>query len=86
MKEAQCSKIKSKALTTLVMINMNYKFLQEVTDWGSHNVANHVYIFECNQCVGYVKHGSSEIELFKSPLKQFSKTRRKFKDVTKRYS
>ena len=63
------------------------KCLQETTDWGSYTyVPNHTYFFdEKSQLVGYMKAGTSVVKLFKAPKKQFSKTRRKFKDVTKNF-
>jgi len=65
---------------------MIIKCLQETTDWGSAKIPNHTYLFdEKSQLVGYAKAGSSVVEMFKSPKKQFSKTRRKFKDVTKNF-
>jgi len=54
-------------------------WLQEVTDW---DMPNHTYIFNpAGHCVAYVKQGTSEVIQFKNPLKQFSKSRRKFKKV-----
>jgi len=52
---------------------------QEVTDW---EWPNHTYILNpAGHCVAYVKQGTSEVIEFKNPLKQFSKSRRKFKKV-----
>jgi hypothetical protein len=43
---------------------------------------NHTYILNpAGHCVAYVKQGTSEVIEFKNPLKQFSKSRRKFKKV-----
>lgn len=59
------------------------KYFREVTsDWKcEYRVPNHTYIFDGSSCVGYIKEGTTEEIMFKSPLKQFSKTRRKFVEV-----
>ena len=55
---------------------MSIKMMQEVTDWGDEAVSNGVYhINEKGELVGYNE------KIFKNPLKQFSKSRRKFKMV-----
>jgi|TARA_R110000744_G_scaffold333497_1_gene438902 hypothetical protein len=54
-------------------------YLKEITDWGTYSCKNHTYIFnEKSQNIGYIKTGTKEEIIFKSPMKQFSKTRRKF--------
>ena len=55
------------------------KFLKEVTEW---EYPNHTYAFENGQCIGYIKQGTKELLRFKQPSKQFSKSRRKFVEVT----
>lgn len=65
------------------------KYLKEVTVWDEvdYNVPNHTYIVNGKQeLVGYIKEGTSEEIIFKHPMRQFSRTRRKFKDVTKEYN
>jgi len=55
------------------------KYLKEITDWGEYPVPNHTYIVnDANQLVGYIKTGTKEEIIYKSPMKQFSKSRRKF--------
>ena len=57
------------------------EILQETTDWGDVPVANGQYhINELGQLVAY-QALNGELKVFKSPMKQFSKTRRKFKKV-----
>lgn len=52
------------------------KYLKEITDW---DIPNHTYMLnDKNELVGYIKTGTKEEIIFKSPMKQFSKTRRKF--------
>jgi len=62
------------------------KYLKEITDWSEANysVSNHTYIVnEALHLVGYIKTGTKDEIIFKSPMKQFSKSRRKFIDITK---
>jgi len=55
------------------------EILQEVTDWGTKNIANGVYhINGAGQLVQY------NDKVFKSPIKQFSKSRRKFTKIGER--
>ena len=55
------------------------EILQEVTDWGKYPVANGVY--HINSAGQLVQHND---KVFKNPIKQFSKTRRKFKKIGER--
>lgn len=52
--------------------------LQETTDWGDHPVKNGVYhVNEHDQLVAYHAPGG-ELQEYKTPMKRFSKARRKF--------
>jgi len=65
---------------------MSVEFLQEVTDWSNVecSIPNHTYIFNENkQCVGYIKSGTHDIQMFKKPSVHFSRTGRKFTKLTK---
>lgn len=46
------------------------KYLQETTDWGNHNVPNHVYYVNDSKTkmVGYIKAGSKALFKFKKPM------------------
>tara|TARA_B100002019_G_C21149196_1_gene537316 strand:+ start:46 stop:357 length:312 start_codon:yes stop_codon:yes gene_type:complete len=55
------------------------EILQEVTDWGKYKVANGVY--HVNSAGHLVQHNDT---IFDTPIKQFSKTRRKFKKIGER--
>jgi hypothetical protein len=62
------------------------QYLQEVTKWDvdalGYNVPSHTYILDKSQhCVGYIKEGTTEEIIFSKPMKQFSKSRRKFKEI-----
>ncbi len=58
------------------------EYLLEVTDWGQHKVPNHTYIVDGKgHLAGYIKQGTTEEIWFKTPMKQWSKARRKFKKV-----
>lgn len=64
------------------------KYLQEITtEWKvDYRVPCHTYILnEKKECIGYIKEGTTEQHMFKHPMKQFSRSKRKFKDVTKKY-
>ena len=57
-------------------------YILETTKW-SDNTPNHIYVFENKKsmkCVGYIKNGTSEIEMFQKPM-PFTKTRRTFKEI-----
>jgi hypothetical protein len=57
------------------------EYLQETTDWGN-NTPNHIYIVNsAGQLAGYIKQGTTEEIWFKSPMKQWSKSKRKFKKL-----
>ena len=59
------------------------EYLQEVTDWGDHNIPNHTYIVNsAGQLAGYIKQNTTEEIMFKKPKKQWSKSRRKFLKVS----
>lgn len=55
------------------------EILQEVTDWGNYSVSNGVY--HVNSAGQLVQHNDT---VFKNPIKQFSKSRRKFKKIGER--
>ena len=55
------------------------EILQEVTDWGDINIANGIYhVNGAGQLVQY------NDKVFNSPMKQFSKSRRKFTKIGER--
>ena len=60
--------------------------LQEITKWDEvkdYKVPNHTYILnEKGELVAYIKAGSKEYYEFKKPMAGFTKSRRKFKEVT----
>ena len=55
------------------------EILQEITDWGKYNVTNGVY--HVNSAGQLVQHTD---KVFKNPIKQFSKARRKFTKIGER--
>ena len=55
------------------------EILQEVTDWGKYKVANGVY--HINSAGQLVQHNDT---VFKNPINQFSKARRKFTKIGER--
>ena len=53
--------------------------LQETTDWGKFKVNNGIYhINGAGSLVAYQVNVDAELQVLKSPSKQFSKSRRKF--------
>tara|TARA_B110000977_G_scaffold83086_1_gene111007 strand:- start:2861 stop:3052 length:192 start_codon:yes stop_codon:yes gene_type:complete len=56
------------------------EYFKEITDWGSYTyVPNHTYMVDkSGHLVGYIKTGTTEEIIFSKPMKQFSKSRRKF--------
>ena len=59
------------------------EILQETTDWGRFKVNNGVYhVNGAGQLVAYQINQDSEVQVLKSPSKQFSKSRRKFMNQT----
>ena len=56
--------------------------LQEVTDWGNATL-NHTYLVDKGKgwVLGYRNAINNQIMIFSQPMKQFSKTKRKFKKV-----
>ena len=55
------------------------EILQEITDWGKYPVANGIY--HVNSAGQLVQHNDT---VFKNPIKQFSKARRKFVKIGER--
>jgi len=51
--------------------------LKETTIWAG-NAVNHTYLLDGNNLVAYIRAGTSEPFYFKSPIKGFSKSGRKF--------
>ena len=65
-------------------MSTKYKALKEITTWddAGYKVLNHTYILnEHGQCVGFKATGTKKYTQFKSPMKQFSKSRRKFVEL-----
>ncbi len=59
------------------------EILQEVTEWGKYPVSNGIYhVNGAEQLVAY--EGLTGLKEFKTPIKQFSKSRRKFKKIGER--
>ena len=64
----------------------NIKVLQEITkDWASRPMPNHTYFVRDNKVLGFIPQGSVKLIKFSKPM-MFSKSFRKFKDVTSDYA
>ena len=54
------------------------EYFKEITVWDT-NIPNHTYMIDkAGSLVGYIKTGTTEEIIFNKPMKQFSKSRRKF--------
>lgn len=61
------------------------EILQEITDWGDLKVNNGVYhINGSGSLVAYQVNQDAEVQVLKTPSKQFSKSRRKFTKIGER--
>lgn len=57
-------------------------YMQELTDdWKTeYRVPCHIYLLQNTKCIGYIKEGTTEVQMFKKPM-QFDKRGRKFKEL-----
>jgi hypothetical protein len=57
-------------------------YMQEVTeDWSTDfRVPGHIYLLQNTKCIGYIRKGTKETVMFKSPI-FFDKRKRKFKEL-----
>ena len=60
---------------------MAERYRQEITDW---EYTNHIYITDGRMLLGYVPRGSKKEVRFILPKKQWSVSRRKFRDLSKK--
>ena len=52
---------------------------KEITDWST---PNHTYLLDGNNLIAYIKDGETEPFYFKNPIKGFSRSGRKFLELT----
>ena len=45
------------------------KWMQETTEWSDGSNSNHLYLLDGDNCVAYIKKGTSEHKVFKKPLR-----------------
>lgn len=55
--------------------------LKETTVWKDGNTANHTYLLDGDKMVAYIRKGTTEPFYFKSPIKGFSRSYRKFVEL-----
>ena len=62
---------------------MTIRLKQEITVWDkAPNTPNHIYITDGGKLIGYIPCGTYVAQYFNAPSKQWSGTRRKFKEIT----
>lgn len=52
--------------------------LQETTEWPNKASPNHTYLLDGDKLVAYIRSGTTKPKYFTTPIKGFSKSRRKF--------
>jgi len=66
---------------------MQVEYLKEITDWSEvkeFKVPNHTYMVDDQgHLVGYIKTGTKKEIIFQKPIKNFTKSRRKFVSLRK---
>ena len=56
--------------------------LKETTEWPNRSTPNHTYLIDGTNLVAYIRKGATEPYWFKSPIRGFSKSGRKFVELT----
>ena len=56
--------------------------LEEITDWGNNLTPNHTYLLEGDSMVAYIRAGTVEPYYFRSPIRGFSRTGRRFRPAS----
>ena len=71
-------------ILNFVWQNMRYR--QEITEWDEVDgkVPNHIYITSGSSLVGYIPVGTKTPKYFSKPPSNWSVSRRKFRDLTKK--
>lgn len=62
------------------------RYRQEITEWdeGDGRVSNHIYITSGSSLMGYIPMGTKTPKYFAKPPSNWSVSRRKFRDLTKK--
>jgi len=60
---------------------MAERYRQEITDW---EYTNHIYITDGRVLLGYIPRGTNQEIRFAAPKKEWSVSRRKFRDLSKK--
>jgi hypothetical protein len=55
--------------------------LKEITEWKDGSTSNHTYLLDGDKMVAYIRKGTTEPFYFKSPIKGFSRSYRKFVEL-----
>jgi hypothetical protein len=78
------SKFKQLAADVKPKVTGKVHYMQETTDnWNTeYRVPCHIYLLQNARCIGYIREGTDEIQMFKKPS-NFDKRGRKFKELSK---
>lgn len=55
--------------------------VKEITVWKDGTTANHTYLLDGDKLIAYIRNGTTEPFYFKSPIKGFSRSYRKFEEL-----
>lgn len=62
-----------------------YTWREETTEWNTPwFTPNHIYITKGRELYGYVPYGTTDVQMFKVPKRQWSASRRKFRNLGKK--
>jgi len=56
--------------------------LKETTVWPSTTTPNHTYLLDGDRLIAYIRLGTTQPKYFASPIRGFSKSRRKFENAS----
>jgi len=62
----------------------HFLWREEITDWGFEQIPNHTYISKGTVLMGYVARSTGRIQMFETPKKSWSVSRRKFRKLNKK--
>ena len=69
-----------------IVVGILLRIRREITVWdkADYRVPQHIYLTSGSWLLGYIPEGTNKTQMFKLPKKQWSVSRRKFQDLTKK--